>query len=282
MYERTYNNRVLKQDESVKKKKNRVSKKQLIFFVVVLGLLSGVFFMLRSPKLQITSVSTVGTEVIDAADIESRVKGQLEGKWLWFFPRTSTFLISQSSLEKNLKKDFSRIETVSIKRIDLHTLGVNIKEYSARYLWCTGEVGDDCYLMDNNGVVYNSAPVFSGTAYVKIITGAPVETIPFLAMTTEEITRVADFVKGLSDINITATVFKVVYPRKIEIDFLHNKDTAQLIVDPTIPTITSLEYLFSALRADPLAGLFRDLEKKLLYIDVRFSNKVVYKFADNE
>lgn len=280
MYERTYNNRVLKQNEGDNlsesgKKRKKVSWKKVFLIMIVLGILFGAFLMLRSTKLQIDSFAITGTSVIDVADIESNVKFQLEGKWLWFFPRASTFLINNNAIENKLKKDFSRIETVSVKRLDLQTLKIDIKEYDAAYLWCTEE---DCYLMDKNGVVYNSAPVFSGAAYLKVITGAPVEAIPFQAMTTEEITRVADFVKGLSDIKITPTVFKVVSDKKVEIDFLHNKDTAKLFVDPSVPTATSLEYLFSALRSDPLGDMFYNSQKTLLYIDVRFSNKVVYKF----
>ena len=281
MYERSYQNRVLKQDGETKQKKRRgLSWKKVLLYLIILGLLAGAFFLLRSQKLQIDSFVISGTEVLDNADIEANTKGQIEGKWLWFFPRTSTFLINKNAIENTLKKDFSRIETVSVKRIDLQTLEINIKEYSAVYLWCTDETDEFCYFMDKNGVVYNSAPVFSGNAYLKVITGAPVESIPFKAMTDEEIKRINDFIKGLSDINITATSFKVVSPRKIEIDFLHNKDVAQLLVDPTVPTITSLEYLFSALRAEPFTGQFHDLQKKLLYIDVRFSNKVVYKFQE--
>ena len=225
MYERTYNNRVLKQDENTKKRKKRLSWKRILFWIVILGFITGAFFMLRSPSLQVTSVLTTGTEVLDSVDIESNIKHQLEGKLLWFFPRTSTFLINKSSIENKLKESFSRIETVNVKRVDLHTLRIDIKEYRAMYLWCTGEVGEECYFMDKNGVVYNSAPVFSGTAYIKIITGAPVEAIPFQAMDGDDVTRVADFATGLSGINITPTTFRTSSPRKLEIDFLHNKDT---------------------------------------------------------
>jgi hypothetical protein len=277
MYERTYHNRVLKQpDTQDKKTRKGVSWKKILITLIVLGCCAGIFFLLRAPKLQIKSVDVVGTNVLDVQDISSFVTGSLVGTRAWVFPKTSVFLISERSLEHLLKEKFSRIETVSVKRNTFHSLAVTIKEYDAVYLWCT-TAQDDCYFMDNQGVVYSKAPVFSGTAYPKIITGAPLSSLPFQGMSSADIARIALLEKGLSDINIVPTVFKNISLHEMEIDFLHNKSIALLRIDPSVDTTTTLEYIFSGIRAQPLADLFHSPEKVLLYLDVRFSNKVVYK-----
>ena len=284
MYERTYHNQVLKQGDTVTPKKpRRPSWKRVLIGVVVVALGSGIFFLIRAPRLQVAEVHVVGTNVIDTQDVSMAVKKQLVGNTLWVLPRTSIFLINEHAVEHALQKTFSRIETVSVTRDSFHSVLITIKEYDAVYLWCTekgsdSEEGADCYFMDNQGSVYSSAPVFSGTAYPKIITGAPLETLPFQAMTREEVARIAALEKGLSDINIVPTLFHTISPREMDIDFLHNKSVAVLRIDPSVPTTTSLEYIFSGIRAEPLSSLFHNAEKVLLYIDVRFSNKVVYKF----
>lgn len=280
MYERTYHNQVLKKsDESLPKKAPRFSWKR---FFVVLGigiLLVGGCLLIRADALQVQEIQVDGASVLDTEDVEQATKKALQGRVLWVFPRTSTFLVQQHTLEHMLKEQFSRIETVSIQRDSLHSLVVSIKEYEAVYLWCTKDE-EMCYFMDNQGAVYTSAPVFSGTAYPKIVTGAPLEALPFKAMTHEDVDRIGTLEKGLSDISITPVLFRMVNSRHMDIVFLHNKTTAVLRIDPTLPVSTTLEYIFSGLRAEPLSSLFRNSEKVLEYIDVRFSNKVVYKFQE--
>jgi hypothetical protein len=61
---------------------------------------------------------------------------------------------------------------------------------------------------------------------------------------------------------------------------LHNKDISTIKIDPNTATETTLEYIFSAIRTEPFSSLFQNPEKKLLYIDVRFPSKVVYKFEE--
>ena len=279
MYERSYHNQVLKKDETTKIKNKKISWKKVLISIFIIGLVVGVFFLIRSPRLQVNKFSIIGASVIDSLDIETNVQKQLEGKHLWFFPRTSILLINKEGIEKQLKKDFSRAETVSVKRLNINTLSIKIKEYDAMYLWCL-EKEDDCYFLDSRGVVYNKAPIFSGNAYPKIITGAPLETLPFKAMNDENLAFITSLVKGLSDINIDQVAFRVISKQKMEIDFVHNKDISKIIIDQTLEPSTTLEYLFSAIRAKSFQDLFKDSQRKLLYIDLRFSNKVIYKFQE--
>ncbi len=291
MYEKTYKANVLKQSSSPKMKRGFIWKKFLLA-IIVLGIFFGIGYMLRHSKFQITNVDVLGTNVLDEQNISESVESQLVGVLLWIFPRTSVLLVNDKKIERNLKKQFSRIETVVAKRTNLHSIEITIKEFEALYLWCTlalpalpaqaGQVGDDCYFMDKQGVVYNQAPVFSGTAYPKVFTGAPLEELPFQGIRLIDLEQVATLQQRLSEINITPVTFRSISPRELQVDFLHNKSTAKLLLDPTVPTETSLEYLFSGIRTEPLSGLFNNESKKLLYIDVRFSNKVVYKFDQSE
>ena len=280
MYEKTYKSNVLRQNQKTAiKRKKGFPWKRFFLIIFILGILFGIIFLLRYPKMQISGINIMGTNVLDQQEVSKEVSDQLVGTWLWFFPKTSVLLINDKVIERNLKNKFSRIESVSVKRTDLHTIEVDIKEFDAVYLWCTSKE-DDCYFMDKRGIVYSSAPVFSGTAYSKIFTGAPLVALPFLGIKTEDLDRVSEFQKKLLEINIIPSDFRFLSPRELQIDFLHNKSTAKLLIDPTIDTDTSLEYLFSGIRAQPLSANFHNESKVLIYIDVRFPNKVVYKFQD--
>ncbi len=279
MYEKTYKAKVLNQSDSVvKKNKKLFSWKKVIFVVIFLGVLFGFGFLLRYHKMQVDTFNVIGTSVIGEQDVEDSVREQLVGSWLWIFPRTSVLLVNDKLIERKLKEQFSRIETISVKRTNLHSIEITIKEFDAVYLWCTTD--EDCYFMDNQGVVYSGAPTFSGTAYPKVFTGSPIEELPFQGISEADLVRVADLQKKLSEINIVPVAFRNISARELQIDFLHNKNIAKLQIDRTTSTDTSLEYLFSGIRTEPLASLFRNESKVLLYIDVRFPNKVVYKFQE--
>ncbi len=277
MYEKTYHARVLKQDaDTGKKEKRSFSWKR--FFVVV-GIVVALFlfgYALKYPKLQVITVTVSGVSVLDTDEVASVVRSSLEGRWLWIFPKTSTILVRPTHIEALLKKEFSRIETVSVERVGGHSIGVTLSEYAPRYLWCTDT--QECYFMDEQGAVYSPAPVFSGTAYPKVFTGAPLATLPFAGMTKEGLAQIEQLQVQLSDINIVPVAFHYLSPHEMRVDFLHNKTIAEFLLDPTVPTDTSLEYLFSGIRTEPLVSLFHNPDKKLLYIDVRFSGKVLYKF----
>lgn len=281
MYEKKYQARVLKQDEvSSSKKKIGFSWKRFFITLIILGVISGGIFLIKYPKFQIVNINVVGTSVVDNEEVSSSIKNHLVGKVLWFLPRTSVFLIRDNVLEDYLKKEFSRIETVKVKRTNLNTLLVTIKEFDAQYLWCLPSLDENqnCYLMDSRGMVYSSAPVFSGSAYMKVFTGSPLDELPFLGISSSDLGRIVQIKKQLSDINIDPVAITFVSERETKIDFMHNKNLAQLLIDPEISVDTSLEYLFSGIRTVPFSSLFHDESKVLLYVDVRFPNKVVYKF----
>lgn len=278
MYEKTYKTQVLGKDAPPKKSPRRLWKKILVG-VLVLAVLFFSGYLIKRPKLQVSAIVVTGTNVLDEKEIEAKVHTLLQGKVLWIFPRTSIFLVRERKLERLLQENFSRIETVSVDRTNFHTLSIAIKEFEPVYLWCRDDM-EQCYFMDKNGIVYSEAPVFSGTAYPKIFSGRSLDTLPFVGMTTEEVAQVALLEKRLKEIGITTRSFHFVSKRELDIEFLHNKGSAHLLINQNVDTDTSLEYLFSALRTEPFASLFRNQNKKLSYIDVRFSNKVVYKFDE--
>ncbi len=279
MYEKTYHTRVLKQDEPKKAQKGFSWKKALIIFLI-LAFVSGAIFAIRHPRLQVTSVSVLGTQVLDVEDVVSFTKEQLVGKKLWILPKSSIFLVDESYLKNTIKQKFSRIENISVSRDNFHGLTIEIKEFDALYLWCNQSSVEDCYFMDNQGMVYSNAPVFSGTAYPKIITNKEVSPLPFSAMEVSEVSRITMLNDRLSVIGITPVSFKYISSREMIVEFLHNKDISTIKVDPNTATETTLEYIFSAIRTEPFSSLFQNSEKKLLYIDVRFPSKVVYKFEE--
>lgn len=275
MYERTYHKTVLKTDEKQAKRKSRSNWRLIVRVVIAIAIITGITILTRLPRLQVSTVEVVGANVADPGDISEFVKEQLQGHRLFIFPKSSIFLVPEHSLEKNIKHAFSRFQTVVVSRKNFSTVLVSVTEYQGMYLWCTADT--DCYFMDQNGIAFAPAPYFTGSAYPKIFVGT-IQNVPFQAVTDDQISMITLLTDRLSAIGIVPEELHFVSEHELDVNFNHNGHQAQLIFDPVNSISDALVDLYTGLRTNPLASKFHDQNDVLQYIDLRFSNRVVYKF----
>ncbi len=275
MYERNYHKTVLKTEAKSEKKGTRINWKLVIGLFVLAVAIVGSIVLIRLSAWQVRDVEVVGAHVADPGDVKEFVQNQLQGNKFFFFPRTSIVLVPEHSLEKKLKEQFPRFQTVSVTRKSFSALTVTVSEYQGVYLWCVDD--STCYFMDQNGIAFAPAPYFSGSAYPKMFVGEA-HGIPFQALSATQLDMVELLLARLPAISITPTEFHFISDHKLDVHFNHDGNQALLILDPTTDTLQALQALYTGLRTNPLASKFRDDAEVLQYIDLRFSNRVVYKF----
>jgi cell division septal protein FtsQ len=275
MYERTYHKAVLKTESEPQKKRRRINWKLLVRLLVAVAIVVGVIVLICLPRLQVKTVTVAGANVVDPADVSAFVQQHLQGHELLLLPKTSIFLIHEHSLALDIKQHFSRLQTVSVKRTTFSSLTVTVTEYQGVALWCSDET--TCYFMDQNGVVFAPAPYFSGDAYPKIFDGT-FQHLPFQAITADQNAAVSLLMARLPIIGIMPEEFHFASSHELDIVFNHNGSQATLLFDPTTDTNEALVALYTGLRTNPLATKYQDPTQVLQYIDLRFENRVVYKF----
>jgi hypothetical protein len=278
MYERTYHKTVLKTDEKTPGKRRshvRINWRLVALLVGIVVVLTGIVIIIRLQKVQVKTITVTGANVVDPADVSEFVKNQLQGNDLWLLPRTSIFIIPEGKLEREIKTNFPRLQTVAVSRQGFSKLTIAVTEYQGIYLWCTDDA--HCDFMDQNGVVFSSAPYFSGNAYPKIFIGNT-QSLPFQALDANQLNDVNLLVERLPIINVVPQEFHFVTAHELDVDFNHDGHPAQLLFDPTFDINDSLEALYTGLRTDPLMTKFNDASQVLQYIDLRFQDRVVYKF----
>lgn len=274
MYERTYNSRVLKTDDQPsKKKKGGLRWKRILIIVGIVGVIVGIVVLIRSPKFQVRSINVVGTSVSDPVDISTFALNTLGGTYAWILPRTSVFLISPESIAEAVKEAFPRLSSVVVDRDGVDSLRVAVTEYPGVYLWCD----EECSFMDETGTVFADAPYFSGSAYLKIYIGTR-EQFPFSPISPQQIQLIATLKERLEAIEIVPLSMRFESEHKLTVGFIHQRNHAVIYMDPSEDVETTLETLYSALRTETVARLYRDPSKRLEYLDVRFANKLIYKF----
>jgi len=277
MYERTYHKAVLKTDEGSPAKRGRkhINWKLLVWILGTVVVITGLVVVIRLPGVQVRTVTVNGANVVDPGDVSQFVTNQLQGDKLAVLPKASIFIVPTDTLAKEIKAAFPRLQTVTVKRKGFSALTVTVTEFQGVYLWCTDE--SICYFMDQNGTVFASAPYFSGNAYPKIFIGS-LRPLPFQGLTADQIATLQLLLDHLGSLGIVPSEFHYVSDHDLDIYFIHNGQQAVLRFDPTMDMNDEITALFTGLRTDPLATKFNEPNEVLQYIDLRFLDRVVYKF----
>lgn len=276
-------NPLFREEYLKKKRKARFLKLGLFFFFVVLVFV-GLIFLSRLDRFRISGIQFSGGLLVYPTDVEKETNDFLSGNYFWFFPKNNIFLYSQKSLANDLKDKFKRIDTISIDSIDFKTLKIVIKERGLFALWCRDskeETPDEkCYFMDNNGIIFSEAPIFSGDAYFKYYGSVPDQDNPigstYLASSTEfvEISQFVDRIKSMSIRPIYLVSngegqFNVFVSGNGKIIFDDTQDFSK--------TADNLESLLKTISSSTISATSTDITSNIDYIDLRFGNKLFYK-----
>ena len=170
-------------------------------------------------------------------------------------------------------------------------LEVSLTERMALYTWCGDTInlviglpsGDStareekCYFVDEAGYIFDEAPYFSGDVYFKFYGLANLGTY----FSKENFKQLIYFKDTLLGIGLKPVSLYVLDNGDIKV-FLSNLNKAP--IGPYIALKASsnfqkvAENLQTALTTEPLQSDLKNQYSSLLYIDLRFGNKVVYKF----
>ncbi|NCS99463.1 hypothetical protein GW765_00585 [Candidatus Parcubacteria bacterium] len=261
-----------------------------LFLIVlfIFGLYVGFGYLVSIEPLRVETISLSGNNVIVAADITPVVKGYLKGYRFWPYRNDSIFVLQKKDIKEALFLKFKRIEGISIKKVGLKEVEVVVEEKEGQYLWC-GEINslgseDTCYIIDANGSLFDVAPQVSGDAYFKIFGGqvdgeSPIGSEVF---SLEDFNKIIE-IKDELDLHKLSPIALLLYDDGL-IEFIKKTEDKNLYEGARIKFTLLVDYkeaidnLLSALNSEPLKSEFAEKEGLLQYIDVRFDNRVYYKF----
>jgi len=228
--------------------------------------------------LRITTVSVRGTDVLSKEILEENVREALVGNYIGLFARTNTLLYPKNEIKASLYEAFPRIKDMDVAREGKNALLISILEYEPYGLWCgVSPLGDEetCYFIDRNGYIFAQSPEYSGSIFFKYYGALPLKTSPvrqsFLAP--EIFTSIETFVRGLSEFGFEASAV-FVDENDDYIFLLHDGSEVRLSY---VTNVLSMLRNISAL-LDSKEYIRDKGEQNLLYIDMRFPQKILYKF----
>ena len=269
--------------EELKRRKRKILKVKIIFFFICfLILFVGFIFLSRWKKLNIENLTILGNKVIETKIIENVVWNDLSGHYFWVFPKTNFILYPKKYLKNDLSNKFKRFSDISISINDFKNLEIEVKEREGKYTWCGNTIPilnnllQKCYFMDSAGYIFDEAPYFSGNVYFKFY--GQNETGPGSYFLKDEFSKIINFRDNLERLNLKPNAFW-------QDGDDANISLSQDINGPKIIFKLDSDYekiyqnLQTAISAEPLHTDLKNKFPSLLYFDLRFGNKVYFKFS---
>lgn len=274
--------------EELKRRKRKILKiKILLSFLLLILIFVGLVFLSRVTDLNIKNIEISGNRIIDTSDIEKVVEENLSEYYLYFIPKSNVFLYPKENISDSLHSSFKRMESVSMDVSKDGILKISVSERSTKYIYC-GELlpvesfsnkDNKCYFMDEEGFIFDKAPYFSGDVYFRFF--GNVEEVPGSHFYPDFFNKFVHLKEGLDDLDFEPIALSLNEEEDIEI-YLKNKENSvgpRVIVSLYDDEVKIIENLSSALDT----GFRQKINEEyafLEYIDLRFNNKVYYRFDE--
>jgi hypothetical protein len=274
---------------SREREKRMKNTSRLLGFLLMLVIVGGFLLLLNLNFFRLTAFNVLGQTSQDLSVLKQTVRAELAGSYLWLVPKNSVFFFSKANLASRLKQKFPGLQSVTVDSPNLNTLSINIADRESKVLWCSNVGGKLCFYLNDEGAVYQPAPNFSDSIIMEFNSSTTIKKLPTKVIDSQDLERAKlflNFLKStLADWPSVSSTYKLA-----RINILPFKDFEAIVVS-TANSNTSWKLLFNTgLPADQLITNFHSLikdqtlmkdwtpDKTLDYLDLRFDNKVFYKF----
>lgn len=256
-----------------------------IFFIAIGGIS-------QNDRWKITHVEVIGTQTVDRDTAEALVREKLKGNYYIAYARENSQIFPRREIEEGLMNVFPRLASAHANRVDMHTISVTVSERKPYALWC-GELylearppNEACWFVDNTGFVFDRAPVFSNGVYLEVYgalegkqnentlrANIPLALFNLLHTTTQALT--SDLGEPLRIVLKPEGEVVVTMKKSASYPILVG---AEIRFKDSISAETLMKNLLAALPVQFPSDVMP--KKKLLYIDMRFGNKIFFGFEN--
>ncbi len=243
-----------------------------LYILLIIAVLVGPIFVFRSKKFVISDILVRGNSVTQTKEIEDLVRTKLSGYYLKLIPRGSSLFYPEDDIVKTLDTSIPRLASVNVSLDGLKVMNVDVTEREPSALYCDSlSESESCYFLDNAGYIYSEAPEFTDGVYLVYESEPAIESpVDKFVLETKEFERLGKFVDSLNKFGMTPN--KILYKdgdfflsllSGTEVRWSQSQDFEKVLID-----------LESFIKGSKFKS--GELES-LLYLDLRFDNKVYYK-----
>ncbi len=258
----------------------------LLFFVAFGG-------VSHHARWHIDTVKISGATIVSDDSLRSFVNDTISGNYFLVYARDNSLIFPKAEIEQSVILKFPRIESAVVHKVDDHTIELVVTERKPYVLWCGEQFNAeayelaDCWFADRSGYIFDKAPVFSTGVYLELF--APLDTQNTdnpvgLNIPAARFTNTDSLVQALE--SSVSKPFRVIMLENSEYEFVMKSNLTYPMLEKVtlklkdgIAPATVVKNLKAALAEEFPLGV--SLSKKLLYIDLRFGNKIFFGFENN-
>lgn len=269
--------------DSPKRETLRARRKRARFFIILLVapllVLIGyaVSFASYLPRFAIERVDVEGTHSLRPKLLEAYVATKLWDGSPEFFSESNFFFYPRGEIEKAVQEFFPRVERVHISRVSMlgNAVTISIEERKPFARWC--KESTSCYAIDRSGVIFAPASTTAAFETPYVFEGALTgEGSPLAqAYLPGRFPAVVALLERLGQASFSANRITITGDQDFSI-LLEEGFPLKVSFGTDVGTV--VKNLELVLASDALRGRERELE----YVDLRFGNRIYYKWKGGE
>jgi cell division septal protein FtsQ len=228
----------------------------------------------------IDTVHVSGTEKLEAKKIKRAVERQLTGRYLGMFARQNALIYPAGTMRRSLKKAYPRMRDISFSLDGLNALRATIRERRAFATLCLprdakGESAP-CLLTDKNGFAFATTSSSTAETRLFIFDREATSTDMGARYRTKDFSNLRRLVNRLEVVDLAADTIEPRSHRDYRVMLRHG---GYLRVNLEQNVRETLRNLRTVLENDKLKLATRAEGNTFRYIDLRFGDRVFYKYA---
>ncbi len=224
------------------------------------------YLFIFSSIFRVNEIRVIGADTIDPEEMRLVVENEIVSS-VAFFKSKSIFLISGPGIVDSLTNAFPELRSVRVKKSFLNSVSVTVVERKATASWCRQP--EECFLIDKEGVIFKEV---SDTGRLAIIRGGDEDaSLSETPISSEEMGFIMDTWREVRDV-IDLIVFDVTNPDLV----VQTSEGWRVRFTFTESARAQAEKLVLALENK----IPEDKRAELDYVDVRFENRVYFKYKD--
>jgi hypothetical protein len=221
--------------------------------------------------------------------IGQKAKEAMTGSYYFLVPKDSVFFYREAYILNYLRKSFPRLAKIEIISPELSTIKITVTDKEPKLIWCFGiDKSKKCFYLDETGRTYSEAPDFSENIIFELTGYDLGEKIGQQALPPERLKNVSNFLVFL--ITVLPELQNVGLPKKIlqtkvlsagdfSVEVGQNaSSTFKVLFNADRKTEEMTANLSSVLKNEAFTAEIKNNNQKLEYLDLRFGQKVFYRF----
>ncbi len=261
----------------IKRKTVQRLKKQF-FILLGISLIIGCWYLYwKSDVFTIRNYSLSGVEEKDITSLTEALTTTKSGYSYGIFPHSRVLSYSNSLITDVVLASLPEVESIDIRPTGLHTIKVTVTLHVPLFR------ADETTGITEEGVLFTTKkditkyPLLSvASSTTKIIKVGDVSFSKIVEVDKELLSKVSEFEKKVT--SVIFPVYAITIDSLGDILFIDERGVSKVLITKDVDIKKAWSTLLSAIDTDPLKTKLTQRRETLEYLDIRFGNKVFYKF----